>query len=647
MKLTKNLKREILKQILDQNNPFGERESGGNIMTFLERIWELGKMPSTDNRYKDAYGDIQQHIVNNDDWTYEFLFEERLNLLSDDKTFKKFLETIIHPEVREVEDEIMKYFLILNPYLEKEKYTFVIVNYLDDFPLYEIKSKKDVDDFPAGIKANDIPFFVTWEPNGHSDKFNSHDAPNEFPSFVLAFNYGWNDFSIRTEFFLFYYESEAVYYKIGPVKIMNNEKETNEVLNSKFTNLTDDFCSLGQEYEYYEELKTHLGRNFESVLWALKDASFFPEVNDKFEKHPAFKNSLIRYDEPEQLLREARYRIYDYNLSNLYSFKYSFKPKFSKETVDLEFNFDNNEDFANRIYALIGKNGTGKTQLMTSLPFDISKKADDKFMPRTPMFSKVISVSYSAFDTFEIPKKTAIFNYLYCGLKDENGERLSERQQIMRFHVAWKRIKTLERMVQWVKILENFLDEEVLDLFIVLDEDGNYDVSLDGFGKARKMLSSGQSILLYIITEIVANIRYDSIILYDEPETHLHPNAISQLMNTVYALVNRFQSYCIIATHSPLVIRELLSRNVYVIEKDGTVPSVRKLSYETFGENLTVLTEDIFGNREVPKQYKKILQNLVKNGNDFDEILDIIETDDVPLSLNARLYLKSILNEKS
>lgn len=44
-------------------------------MFFLERIWELDNMP-TDNRYNDAYGDIQQHIVNSDDWTYEFLFKK-------------------------------------------------------------------------------------------------------------------------------------------------------------------------------------------------------------------------------------------------------------------------------------------------------------------------------------------------------------------------------------------------------------------------------------------------------------------------------------------------------------------------------------------------------------------------------------------
>ena len=645
MKLSRYLKNEILNQVLAQDNPFGISEQQ-SIMPFLERIWELDIIPSDKRWYSSTQEEIHQHMVNNDDWTYEYLFIDRLGLLNDDMSFKKFIELLMHPEFRNNEDEIMMFYLIINPYLEKENYALVITGNANGLPVYEIKSKNEAGDYPAGIIPNGFPFFVVWEPDGHNHRFNSHEPPPEFPSFVLVFNDGWNDFQVKTEFYLFYYQNEEDAYQIGPLKIMHAHQKTEDILGDKFVNLSDDFCSLGQSYEFYERLKSHSGRNFENVLWALKDAAFFPEVSDKFEKNSVFNVSLIRYDEPEQLLREARYRIYGYDLSNLYSFKYNFAPKFSKTSIDIEFNFDNNEDFANRIYALIGKNGTGKTQLITSLPFDISRKDDTRFMPRTPLFSKVISVSYSAFDSFEIPKKTATFNYLYCGLKDENGERISEHRQIMRFHAAWKRIKRNERMLKWMRILENFLDEEILDLFMVLDEKGELDVSLEGFTKARKMLSSGQSILLYIITEITANIRFDSIILYDEPETHLHPNAISQLMNTIYDLVNTFQSYCIIATHSPLVIRELLSKNVYVIEKEGSVPSVRKLPYETFGENLTVLTDDIFGNRTVPKQYKKILSDLVDSGNSYDDILQIIESDNVPLGLNARLYLKTLVNEK-
>ena len=150
-----------------------------------------------------------------------------------------------------------------------------------------------------------------------------------------------------------------------------------------------------------------------------------------------------------------------------------------------------------------------------------------------------------------------------------------------------------------------------------------------------------------IITEIIANIRYDSLLIYDEPETHLHPNAISQLINTIYELSRIFQSYCIIATHSPIIVQELLSKNVYVIERKGSYATIRKPSIETFGENLSTIIEEIFGNREIPKQFKIILSDLIKKGMSYEGILKEIESDNVPVSLNTRLFLKSIIDEKS
>jgi hypothetical protein len=62
------------------------------LLDFLSRIWDLRIMPSTDTRFNDAYGDIYQHMVNNDDWDYDFLFLQRLNLLdANDEIFQKFI----------------------------------------------------------------------------------------------------------------------------------------------------------------------------------------------------------------------------------------------------------------------------------------------------------------------------------------------------------------------------------------------------------------------------------------------------------------------------------------------------------------------------------------------------------------------------
>ncbi|WP_339686630.1 AAA family ATPase [uncultured Nonlabens sp.] len=654
MKLDNGLKLQLLKEILKQPSAFSfTREN--DIMTFLESIWDLRTMSSTDERFNDAYEDIYKHIISNEDWDYEFLFIDRLSLIKDDLIFEKFINSFVSPDFRVDEVDIMNYIYLLEPYLLKAGLSLFLTDYtISGLPIYKVGESSVNDISTTGLKINNIPFFAEFTKDENTNLFDSFE-PNIYPSFLLLLNDGWNDYGVVSEFQLFFQPTKNDKIRIGKVKIIHeNIKKIYDALDKKFEVLNNEFCSLGQNIDYYRNLKTHLGTNFESVLWALKDAAFFTNINEKFENNENFKDSLIRDDVPERLLREAKFQLYDYDLSNLYSFKYHFKPKFANNKLEVEFNFKNDANSFNRIYAIIGKNGTGKTQLITSLPVDISKKNDDKFTPVTPLFSKVIAVSYSIFDSFEIPKNTASFNYEYCGINDEKGNPISKRGLRLRFHNTRKKIDDIGRSDTWVKILKNFIDEDSINSFITKKDDSEgflpdfkYDFDLEEFGKVIKMLSSGQSIILYIITEIVAHIRLDSIILYDEPETHLHPNAISQLVNTIYELVHEFESYCIIATHSPLIIRELLSKNVYVIERESQFSSIRNIGIESFGENLSRLTEEVFGNREIPKQYKIILKKMVDKGLSYEKIKELLEHDQIPLSVNTSIFLKSLLNEKS
>lgn len=647
MKISKVSKKSIVETILSLSNPFNLTDNF-TITDFLSLVWDLENMPSEENR-KNALDDIAQHMLRNDDWDFEYLFFDKLDILEiSTKQFINFLNIIISPDLRENEDSIYQFYFLINPYLEKDNLSYYLKEYNEvQLPVYTIQKLK-VDE-PNDINENTLPVFLVDNPSGRSDRRNSHIKPNVFPSMVLVWNEGWNDFTLRTEFDLFFYDIEEDYYYIGSIKIIS--KKTNVVIDelrnlpNPFYLLDNQFCSLGQSQKFYNKLKENLGKNLESFLWALKDAAFFPDIAEKFENDNNFNTSLIRYNEVERVLRTAKFSIYDYDLENLYNFKYNFQPKFAKNKVEIDFRFSDQGLSSNRIYAMIGKNGTGKTQFMTSLPLDISQKKNEKFSPKSPSFSKVIAVSYSAFDSFEIPKKTASFSYVYCGLRDNAGERMTDKGLVLRFHSSRKKLEEQERMSTWVELLYNFIERDIIDLFIIKKR-RTYTFDYTGFSTTRKLLSSGQSILLYIITEIVANIRYDSIILYDEPETHLHPNAISQLINTIYDLVDEFQSYCIVATHSPLIIRDLLSKNVLVVEKEAGFFSVRKLGIETFGENLTVLTDEVFGNREIPKQYREILRDLVSDGLSYEEIVDKLESDEIPMSLNANIYLSS-LYEKS
>lgn len=69
---------------------------------FLKRIYDLNSLPSYDNHFENAEGDIWQHTVNNDDYKAGWFFEDdRFELLNgDDEVLLKFLCAVFHPAVR-------------------------------------------------------------------------------------------------------------------------------------------------------------------------------------------------------------------------------------------------------------------------------------------------------------------------------------------------------------------------------------------------------------------------------------------------------------------------------------------------------------------------------------------------------------------
>lgn len=124
MRVTEITRAAILDQLLLAPRPFHGRM---DLVAFLKRIWDLSSMPSTDVRFNDAAGDIWQHMVNNDDWTYEYLLSGRLNLLAcDDPTFLRFLETCLHPLAVADDDEASALAGDFSSLLEKDGYSLVI-----------------------------------------------------------------------------------------------------------------------------------------------------------------------------------------------------------------------------------------------------------------------------------------------------------------------------------------------------------------------------------------------------------------------------------------------------------------------------------------------------------------------------------------
>lgn len=637
--LSKSIKNEVFKTIITTPYFLGKYNEYDGILTYLNKIWDLKNMPSEDGRFKNAYDDTYQHIVNNDDWSLEYLFIERLNLIDgDEDKFILFLETTVNPTVRKSKDEILLFVSKINSIIEISNYKLILTDYFEELPVYKFKNSKLLSDLPIDIIANKIPIYTE-----------DSERPIEYPSFILMYD-NWNDYGYITKFELIYRENSMSNTSLGIVKIMKNDvSKTSDSLNEKFTSLDYNFCSLGQNKFYYQKLKQILKSNYNSFLLALRDVATFPKIQEQFENNLIYKTSLLRNNEVERLSRTIRFEIEGISPNEYFKFNYNYQPPYSKNTITLNFDFEYNTDFEHRIYAIIGKNGTGKTKLLSSLAKNLSEKSPPSFSPRKPVYGKVFTVSYSFFDRFEIPDSDASFNYTYCGLKKNKNEWKTEEDLLADFFKSVVLIKEKELENEWYNILSNFIRPDILDIAFNLENDfikgETYIFYEDRFNDIKKMLSSGQSITLYLISEILSQIRFDSLILFDEPETHLHPNAVSTLLNTLFSLVKKFRSFCVLATHSPQIIQEIPARNIFIIERENDSAYIRELERESFGENLTVITQDIFGNSEVPKHFIKLIKELISKGKTYSEIVSIIETDQLPITSNIRLYIKTLMSK--
>lgn len=134
MEITEVTRREILDRLLISGREFHGKL---DLISFLKRIWDLSSMPSTDHRFTDAEGDIWQHMVRNNDWTYSELLDGTLNLNGcKDSVFLKFLETCLHPLVVRDEDEANDLASESNEFLASDGYRLEITSQISGRSVY-------------------------------------------------------------------------------------------------------------------------------------------------------------------------------------------------------------------------------------------------------------------------------------------------------------------------------------------------------------------------------------------------------------------------------------------------------------------------------------------------------------------------------
>lgn len=466
-----------------------------------------------------------------------------------------------------------------------------------------------------------------------------------FPCLVLHGD-NWNDFAIQTSFqAVFHRSANTKPLSLGEVKILM-DGDTITKLPSQFSQLSSQFCSLGQKLNYYNILH-RLGFDiYDGILKGLNDVVYPPSHTETYINTEPFKISLLRYSEAEKAFREARsYFDPDYIVEKKFSFTFHTSVPSAEEEHVVAFNFPATDHAPHRINAIIGKNGTGKTRFLSNLAATLSGQRDTiepvgRLEPVRPSFSRVIAISYSSFDKFYRPDKGSdTRSYVYCGARKDEGTA-EEAQLGNRLKKSLEIIEATSRLDDWKEISSHLIPESILiDIHqTIISTDDPVQIN-----EKMTSLSSGQTTILALITDIIANIEAESILLFDEPDLHLHPNAISNLIRVLYFILDRYDSYSVIATHSPIIIQEIPSRYVRVFDREGKKPIIRDLAIECFGENLSEITNEVFQVSREENYYKEFFDKLLSKMAP-KEIEDLFEK---RLSLNAKLYLMNANKEKN
>ena len=157
-------------------------------------------------------------------------------------------------------------------------------------------------------------------------------------------------------------------------------------------------------------------------------------------------------------------------------------------------------------------------------------------------------------------------------------------------------------------------------------------------------LSSGEVTFIRFAAQASLYIDNGSLLLIDEPETHLHPNFIGNFMSLLDGVLKDTGSAAIVATHSSFVVREVFDEQVSVLEmnEDGSI-STMKPNLRTLGADVGEISFFVFGEDEPSHLIEDIKARLLENHKSWTELYDIYKG---KLSLELLSELRTEMEER-
>lgn len=457
-----------------------------------------------------------------------------------------------------------------------------------------------------------------------------NDTQREYqPGDFVLYHTDWNDWWTYENLYTLKYVRTNSTTIIGQVKIGQLDGSETRIpeLPEHFEQLDPSrFISLGQDPSYYDALN-HLALSAkENLLRSLNDIAFNTQLLSEYRQCDVVTRSLMR-DIPfstveNQFSRVARGGA----ILTPYHFEYHYPQNdvSPDDTPILDFHVEPESNPPSNIHVLIGRNGVGKTwlikKMIRSLYATDNSGGQFVFADRNSRFSNVVCLAFSVFDAFPSQLDDDSLKYTYIGVKSTiDGEEVGLNEQ---FAISLTNCMTSRTRYQRWKDTISVLDSDPIfseiDLVNRIDHiqthraDYTRQRAEEEIKRIFGYLSSGHKIVALTITRLVETVEECTLVLLDEPELHLHPPLLAAFTRALSQLLINRNGVAIVATHSPVVLQEVPKSCVWILRRSGTQMAADRPEVETFGENVGILTSEVFRLEVMDSGFHKMLADVLQ-----------------------------------
>jgi predicted ATPase len=513
----------------------------------------------------------------------------------------------------------------------------------------------------------------------------------------------WNDFGYlsKVDISIFTLKPQREISLKGYIGFLNSEEEKNgkseflrrvnkgDNFNSSFQEWNDFFIML-KDMNDYRILVTEFGVNESSKILdfindviSKKNDANAESIRKKAINTDIFNKSFIRESESYFTFKNASTVLsgvqYE-ELGNLsQNIRISFANSINEEDVSFTFNFDHEHDLPKRISIIIGENGVGKSKTLREIALAAIKGHDNLVAVVDPegdnveeriQISRLIAFSPTNESKSSFPtdiRKNSLIWYKRLSLNrvpkttlnlNDYIVQLARSNEVIGYNKRWDIfinalnalnsnndliIKCSGHNFPFVKLKEiNSRGEESrLSLYSEIILSGE---PLRLINNECCPLSSGEISFIKFCVQVCLYIENGTLLLIDEPETHLHPSFINKFMSLLDNLLEMTGSSAIIATHSVYLLREVFKEQVTILRRrnDGMVVS-EKPRLSTFGANIGNISYFVFGESEPTQILNKVKNNIKRKKMTWEEVESKYSDD---FSVNVLTSLRNEMSNK-